>query len=180
VKKEILVFITPHILTNDNRQTVSRQDYKAAIDRVSRGDDYVEKKIEASGGVDILSPYKEKKSESDEKRGKAVIGYGRILRYGRDRREYSGVIKRLPADSLPPQVVFYSTLRSGILHRDDRQFFPAEVLPVVYIDVGRGETPVNPLARELPYVTQGQAPTLAEQLKTLTEKILIIPPHQTG
>ncbi len=37
------------------------------------------------------------------------------------------------------------------------------------------EKPVNPLARELPYLTQGQAPTLAEQLKTLTEKILNYP-----
>ncbi len=64
VKKEILVFITPHILTNESRQTVSRQDYKAAIDRVSRGEDYVEKKIEESGGVEILPPYKEKRSEA--------------------------------------------------------------------------------------------------------------------
>lgn len=37
------------------------------------------------------------------------------------------------------------------------------------------ERPVNPLARELPYVTTGPAPTLAEQLKTLTEKILSYP-----
>jgi len=37
------------------------------------------------------------------------------------------------------------------------------------------EKPVNPLARELPYVTTGPAPTLAEQLKTLTEKILSYP-----
>ncbi len=64
VKKEILVFITPHILTNDNRQTVSRQDYKSSIDRLGRGDDYVEKKIETSGGVEILPPYKEKKAEA--------------------------------------------------------------------------------------------------------------------
>ncbi|MFH1779130.1 MAG: XrtA system polysaccharide chain length determinant [Candidatus Omnitrophota bacterium] len=37
------------------------------------------------------------------------------------------------------------------------------------------ERPVNPLARELPYITTGPAPTLAEQLKTLTEKILSYP-----
>jgi len=73
VKKEILVFITPHILTNDNRQTVSRQDYKAAIDRVSRGDDYIENKIEASGGVDILPPYKEKKAKAMRKEVKRLL-----------------------------------------------------------------------------------------------------------
>lgn len=64
VKKEIIIFITPHILTNDNRQTVSRQEYKASTDRIGRGDEILRKNIEKSGGVSIAPPPKEGKAEA--------------------------------------------------------------------------------------------------------------------
>ncbi len=67
VKKEIVVFITPHILTNENRQTVSRQDYKASIDRTGRTDELIEKSIEKSSGVEILPPMKEDKAAAIRK-----------------------------------------------------------------------------------------------------------------
>lgn len=67
VKKEIIVFITPHILTNENRQTVSRQDYKATTDRIGRGEDLIEKHIERSSDVKITPPHKEKKAEAMRK-----------------------------------------------------------------------------------------------------------------
>ncbi len=67
VKKEILVFITPHLLTNESRQTVSRQDYKASMDRVGRTDALIEKSIEKSSGVEILPPMKEEKAAAIRK-----------------------------------------------------------------------------------------------------------------
>ncbi|MFH0771786.1 MAG: secretin N-terminal domain-containing protein [Candidatus Omnitrophota bacterium] len=67
VKKEILVFITPHILTNDNRQTVTRQEYKASIDRTGKADNIVETTIEQSGGVEVMPPVKEKRAEAMRK-----------------------------------------------------------------------------------------------------------------
>lgn len=63
-------------------------------------------------------------------------------------------------------VFFTATIGSFFLPK----YYSASVLILV-----EEERPVNPLARELPYVTTGPAPTLAEQLKTLTEKILSFP-----
>lgn len=63
-KKEVIVFITPHILTNDNRQTISRQRYQNSINRTKRGDDILEDAIEKSGGVEITPVEKEKRSEA--------------------------------------------------------------------------------------------------------------------
>lgn len=62
VKKEVLVFITPHILTTDNRQTMSRQKYQESIDRTKKGDPIIEDAIEKSGGVEVTPVVKEKKS----------------------------------------------------------------------------------------------------------------------
>lgn len=67
VKREIIVFMTPHILTNENRQTVSRQDFKAYIDRTGRTNELIEKSIEQSGGVEILPPLKEEKAAAIRK-----------------------------------------------------------------------------------------------------------------
>lgn len=62
VKKEVLVFITPHILTTDNRQTLSRQKYQESIDRTKKGDPIIEDAIEKSGGVEVTPVVKEKRS----------------------------------------------------------------------------------------------------------------------
>lgn len=68
---------------------------------------------------------------------------------------------------LPFVIVFFTaTIGSFFLPK----YYRSSVLILV-----EEEKPVNPLARELPYVTTGPAPTLAEQLKTLTEKILSYP-----
>jgi len=68
---------------------------------------------------------------------------------------------------LPFVIVFFTaTIGSFFLPK----YYRSSVLILV-----EEERPVNPLARELPYVTTGPAPTLAEQLKTLTEKILSYP-----
>lgn len=68
VKKEIIVFITPHILTTENRQTVSRQEYKATMDRTGKTHELIEKSIEeSSGGVEILPPMKESKAAAIRK-----------------------------------------------------------------------------------------------------------------
>ena len=68
---------------------------------------------------------------------------------------------------LPFFIVFFTaTIGSFFLPK----YYRSSVLILV-----EEEKPVNPLARELPYVTTGPAPTLAEQLKTLTEKILSYP-----
>lgn len=63
VKKEIIVFITPHILTNETRQTVSRQEFKATMDRTGMTHELIEESLEkSSGGVEILPPMKEGKA----------------------------------------------------------------------------------------------------------------------
>lgn len=67
VKKEIVVFITPHILTNESRQTVSRQEFKATMDRVGTTHELIEKSIERSSGVEILPPMKEEKAAAIRK-----------------------------------------------------------------------------------------------------------------
>ncbi|OGX29989.1 MAG: hypothetical protein A2879_03825 [Omnitrophica WOR_2 bacterium RIFCSPHIGHO2_01_FULL_49_10] len=66
-KKEVVVFITPHILTNDNRQTVSRQQYQDSVDRTKRSDKILENAIEKSGGVEITPVEKEKRAEAIRK-----------------------------------------------------------------------------------------------------------------
>ena len=66
-KREIVVFITPHIMTNDNRQTLSRQQYQNSIDRTKRGDKMIEDAIEKSGGIEITPVAEEKKSEAMRK-----------------------------------------------------------------------------------------------------------------
>lgn len=69
--------------------------------------------------------------------------------------------------TLPFVIVFFTaTIGSFFLPK----YYRSSVLILV-----EEEKPVNPLARELQYVTTGPAPTLAEQLKTLTEKILSYP-----
>jgi len=67
VKKEVLVFITPHILTSDNRQNISRQKYQESIDRTKTIDPIVEKEIEKSGGVELTPPIEEKRSKAMQK-----------------------------------------------------------------------------------------------------------------
>ncbi|MDP2943366.1 MAG: GNVR domain-containing protein, partial [Candidatus Omnitrophota bacterium] len=67
-----------------------------------------------------------------------------------------------------PFVIVFCTATIGSFFLP--KFYQSSVLILV-----EEEKPVNPLARELPYLTQGPAPTLAEQLKTLTEKILNYP-----
>ena len=64
VKKEIVVFITPHILTNENRQTISRKEFKATMDRTGRTHELIEESIEQSSGVEIPPPMEEKKAEA--------------------------------------------------------------------------------------------------------------------
>jgi len=66
-KKEVIVFITPHILTNDNRQTISRQRYQDTVNRTKRSDEILENAIEKSGGVEITPVEKEKRSEAIRK-----------------------------------------------------------------------------------------------------------------
>lgn len=66
-KREIVVFITPHIMTNDNRQTLSRQQYQNSIDRTKKGDKMIEDAIEKSGGIEITPVAEEKKSEAMRK-----------------------------------------------------------------------------------------------------------------
>ncbi len=67
VKKEVLVFITPHILTTDNRQDISRQKYQESIDRTKKVDPIVEREIEKSGGVELTPPVDEKRSKAMQK-----------------------------------------------------------------------------------------------------------------
>ncbi|MFA5148498.1 MAG: secretin N-terminal domain-containing protein [Candidatus Omnitrophota bacterium] len=67
VKKEVLVFITPHILTTDNRQNLSRQKYQESVDRTKRIDPLIETAIEKSGGVQLTPPQTEKRSEAMQK-----------------------------------------------------------------------------------------------------------------
>ncbi|MFA6355983.1 MAG: secretin N-terminal domain-containing protein [Candidatus Omnitrophota bacterium] len=67
VKKEVLVFITPHILTTDNRQNISRQEYQDSVDRTKRIDPMIETAIEKSGGVQLTPPQTEKRSEAMQK-----------------------------------------------------------------------------------------------------------------
>ncbi|MFA5339465.1 MAG: secretin N-terminal domain-containing protein [Candidatus Omnitrophota bacterium] len=66
-KREVIVFVTPHILTNNNRQTISRQEYQETVNRTKRPDDIVTDAIEKSGGVLITPVEKEKKSEAIRK-----------------------------------------------------------------------------------------------------------------
>jgi type II secretory pathway component GspD/PulD (secretin) len=66
-KREVIVFITPHIMTNDNRQTVSRQQYQNTVNRTKRGDEILMDAIEKSGGVKITPVEKEKRSEAIRK-----------------------------------------------------------------------------------------------------------------
>lgn len=68
---------------------------------------------------------------------------------------------------LPFAIVFFTaTIGSFFLPK----YYRSSVLILV-----EEEKPVNPLAKELQYIVPGQQPTLAEQLKTLTEKILSYP-----
>lgn len=68
---------------------------------------------------------------------------------------------------LPFVVVFFTaTIGSFFLPK----YYSSSVLILV-----EEEKPVNPLARELPYGVAGPPATLAEQLKTLTERILNYP-----
>ncbi len=67
VKKEIIVFITPHILTDESRQAISRQEYKAAVDRTGKSHELLEKSIEKSSGVEIAPPMKEEKAAAIRK-----------------------------------------------------------------------------------------------------------------
>jgi type II secretory pathway component GspD/PulD (secretin) len=67
VKKEVLVFITPHILTSDNRQNISRQKYQESIDRSKKVDPILETEIEKSGGVELTPPEKEKRTKAMQK-----------------------------------------------------------------------------------------------------------------
>ncbi len=67
VKKEVLVFITPHILTSDNRQNISRQKYQESIDRTKKIDPILEHEIEKSGGVELTPPIEEKRSKAMQK-----------------------------------------------------------------------------------------------------------------
>lgn len=67
VKKEIIVFITPHILTSESRQTVSRQEFKKTMDRTGKTHELIEKSLEESSGVEILPPIKEGKAEAIRK-----------------------------------------------------------------------------------------------------------------
>ncbi len=66
-KREVIVFITPHIMTNDNRQTVSRQQYQNTVNRTKRGDEILGDAIEKSGGVKITPVENEKRSEAIRK-----------------------------------------------------------------------------------------------------------------
>ncbi|MDD5310170.1 MAG: secretin N-terminal domain-containing protein [Candidatus Omnitrophica bacterium] len=66
-KREVIVFVTPHILTNNNRQTLSRQQYQNTINRTKRDDAIVTDAIEKSGGVLMTPVEKEKKSEAIRK-----------------------------------------------------------------------------------------------------------------
>lgn len=75
-KKEVIVFITPHILTNDNRQTISRQRYQDTVDRTKRSDEMVESAIEKSGGVEITPVEREKKSEAIRRDIKRLLDSG--------------------------------------------------------------------------------------------------------
>jgi len=63
-KKEVIVFITPHILSNENRQTLSRQRYQDTIDRTKRSDKILTDAMEESGGVKIAPVAEEKRSEA--------------------------------------------------------------------------------------------------------------------
>jgi len=69
---------------------------------------------------------------------------------------------------LPFTIVFFTaTIGSFFLPK----YYQSSVLILL-----EEEKPVNPLVKETPYITPtGQPPTLAEQLKTLTEKILSYP-----
>lgn len=75
-KKEVVVFITPHILTNDNRQTVSRQRYQDTVNRTKRGDEILESAIEKSGGVEITPVERERRSEAIRKDVMRLLGMG--------------------------------------------------------------------------------------------------------
>jgi len=68
---------------------------------------------------------------------------------------------------LPFVIVFFTaTIGSFFLPK----YYRSSILILI-----EEEKPVNPLARELPYTWSGPPPTLAEQLKTFTEKILSYP-----
>lgn len=68
---------------------------------------------------------------------------------------------------MPFVIVFFTaTIGSFFLPK----YYKSSILILV-----EEEKPVNPLVRELTYVTPGPQPSLVEQLKTLTEKILSYP-----
>lgn len=66
-KREVIVFITPHIMTNDNRQTVSRQQYQNTVNRTKKVDEILGDAIEKSGGAKITPVEKEKRAEAIRK-----------------------------------------------------------------------------------------------------------------
>lgn len=75
-KREIIVFITPHILTNESRQTISRQQYQDSINRTKRSDELVENAIEKSGGVEIAPVEREKKDKAIKRDIKRILDSG--------------------------------------------------------------------------------------------------------
>ncbi len=72
-KREVMVFITPHILTNNNRQTASRQQYQGTVNRLKREDPIITDAMEKSGGVKISPVEKEKKDEAIRKDIKRIL-----------------------------------------------------------------------------------------------------------
>ena len=72
-KREVMVFITPHILTNNNRQAASRQQYQNSVNRTQRDDAIITEAMEKSGGVKISPVEKEKKDEAIRKDIKRVL-----------------------------------------------------------------------------------------------------------
>ncbi|MBM3253388.1 MAG: hypothetical protein FJZ16_03970 [Candidatus Omnitrophica bacterium] len=74
VKKEIIVFITPHILTNENRQTISTEEYKASTERTGKTDELIKDSIEKSSGTEILPPTEEERSEAIRKEMDRLLG----------------------------------------------------------------------------------------------------------
>ncbi len=64
VKKEIIVFITPHILTNKNRQMLSADEFRESVKRTGRTHELIEKPIEKSSGTKVPPPPKEGRAEA--------------------------------------------------------------------------------------------------------------------
>ena len=75
-KREVVVFVTPHILTNDNRQTVSRHVYQNSMNRLKRDDPVITEAMEKSGGVKMTPVEKEKVNEAIRKDVKRLLDAG--------------------------------------------------------------------------------------------------------